>query len=96
MMGTKDLLILSGEGRDAELYRQVQVGGERDHTAMKTIYYHPQDQQDGKRQQGPLAAIHPASHGKWATVEREGREERGEEAAVSAVAKQDGHLAANS
>jgi hypothetical protein len=45
--GRKDLLILSGEGRDAELYHQTQVGGERDHTAMKTIYYHPRTNKMG-------------------------------------------------
>jgi len=37
----KDLLILSGEGRNAELFRQLQVGAERDHQAAQTIYYHP-------------------------------------------------------
>ncbi len=45
--GRKDLLILSGEGRDAELYHQTQVGGERDHTAMKTIYYYPRTNKMG-------------------------------------------------
>jgi lipopolysaccharide export system protein LptA len=37
----KDLLILSGEGRNAELFRQLQIGAERDHQAAQTIYYHP-------------------------------------------------------
>jgi hypothetical protein len=45
--GRKDLLVLSGEGRDAELFHQTQVGGERDRTAMKTIYYYPRTNKMG-------------------------------------------------
>jgi hypothetical protein len=43
----KDLLILSGEGRNAELYRQLQVGAERNHNAAQTIYYHPRSNKMG-------------------------------------------------
>jgi hypothetical protein len=43
----KDLLILSGEGRNAELYRQLQIGAERDHNAAQTIYYHPRSNKMG-------------------------------------------------
>ena len=45
--GRKDLLVLSGEGRDAELFHQTQVGGNRDRTAAKTLYYYPRTNKMG-------------------------------------------------
>jgi hypothetical protein len=45
----KDLLILAGDGRrDAELFRQLEVGAKRSHLAARGISYHPRTNRLGK------------------------------------------------
>jgi lipopolysaccharide export system protein LptA len=63
----KDLLILSGDGlSNAELYRQSQVGGERDHNATQTIYYHPRSNKMGSASgaQSVEITLPPGGNGK--------------------------------
>ncbi len=63
----KDLLILAGDGRtNAELFRQLQVGAERDHQAAKTIYYYPTTNKMGSASgaQSLQFNLPPAANGK--------------------------------